>query len=182
MRSKSVLLGVVALAIAGPSLVKAQGAPRSRDSNKGAPEQAALPTVTMPTVKALKERANVAALLIDKRKKLGLNDAAVASLKTIAESIDARNEPKLSTYDSLRLKVRAAQNSGEGETLEGRARVAMAGTAMGSLREGHEADVTAVLAVIPADKHEEAKKIIADQQEDFQKLVGPRRGGGSRRP
>lgn len=59
----------------------------------------------------------------------------------------------------------------------------MAGTVMGSLREGHEADVAAALAVVPADKHGEAKKMIADQEEDFQKLVGPRRGGGgARRP
>ncbi|HVH39184.1 MAG TPA: hypothetical protein VM764_04095 [Gemmatimonadaceae bacterium] len=155
--------------------------PSSRDSNRGAPAAVELARLSLPTAKVAKERSNVAAMLVEKRKKLGLDDAAVDSLKRIAADIDARHAPTLGTYDSLRTKVRAAQNTGEDATLEGRARVAMTGTTLQSLGKGRDADVAAVLAVIPADKHAAAKELIAEQEEEFAKLSNTR-AGGRRRP
>ena len=60
------------------------------------------------------------------------------------------------------------------------------GEAVRAMDTGRQADVTLVLALIPADKQEEAKKLIADQEEDFKKSMGGRGGappaGGRPRP
>lgn len=173
MRFTASALGIAALAML-PALASAQ-APRSRDANKGAPEQGRIATVALPTAKVVKERANVASHLLEKRKKLALDDAMAACLKTLAESIDARNEATLSSYDSLRTKARADANSGEAETLEGRARLAMASTAIQTLGEHRAKDAEAALALLPPEKHAMAKELIAEQDEDFAKLTGSKR-------
>jgi hypothetical protein len=147
-----------------------------------APEQATFSTNTLPTVKTVKERANVAGMLYERRKKLGLDDAVGDSLKALAATIDARNAASLDSYEELRAKVRADQNSGANETLEGRARVAMAGTALAELGRSRESDAAAALALVPADKQAAAKKAIEEQDDDYAKLSGGRRGGGGRRP
>src|SRR5690606_36198066 len=113
---------------------------------------------------------NVAAMLVDRAKKLGLDAATTDSLKTLSASIDARNAPKLEEYDDLRSKVRADQNSGASETLEGRARAAMATTTIEELGKLRAEDAELALCVIPPDKQDAARKAIADQDEDFAKL------------
>lgn len=176
MRRLSPLLAVILLA-ALPGAIEAQ---RSGRRPPAAPEQATFSNVTLPTMKVVKERANVAAMLVDRSKKLGLDAATTDSLKAIATTIDERNAAKLEEYDGLRTKVRADQNSGANETLEGRARAAMARTAIEELGKLRATDAELALCVIPPDKQEAVRKAIADQDEDFAKLVGGRRGG--RRP
>ncbi len=156
---------------------------RLRDDNKGAPEAANF-SAPIATAKVVREHSNVAALLLDAKKSLGLDAAATDSLGKLAAAIDARNAPAVATYDSLRTKVRAAQNAGEAETLEGRARTAMLGTTVRDMQVGRPADVAAALALVPADKQEAAKKLIAEQEEDLQKAMGGGgpRGGRGRRP
>jgi hypothetical protein len=168
----------LAVLLAVPATAHAQRAGRPAPK---APESADFARMTLPTAKVVKERANVAAFVVEKGKKLGLDAAVVDSLKALAKAIDERNAPALEGYDDLRTKVRADQNTGENETLEGRARVAMAGTAIDDLGKARMADREAVLALVPADKQEAVKKLIADQDEDFAKLNG-RRGGAPRRP
>ncbi len=170
------VLAVLALSAALPATAHAQRGRRP----PAAPEQATFSNNTLPTVKVVKERVNVAAMLVDRAKKLGLDAATTDSLKALSASIDARNAPKLEEYEGLRAKVRADQNSGASETLEGRARAAMANTTIEELGKLRAVDADLALAVIPADKQEAAKKLVADQDEDFAKLVGGRRGG--RRP
>lgn len=151
---------------------------------RGAPPPAASPAFTLPTATKIREQANVADLLVEKRKKLGLNDAAVDSLKHLADAINARNEPHLAVYDSVRARMRAAMNGGgtPGAGGPGEPR----GERMNPMREslravqtGREADIPLALALVPADKQEEAKKLIADQGEDLQKSLSPRGPGGA---
>jgi hypothetical protein len=178
-RTRGTLALALVLLATLPALAHAQRGGRKAPE---APEQASFSNNTLPTAKVVKERANVAAMLFERRKKLGLDDAVGDSLKALAGTIDARNTATLDSYEELRAKVRADQNSGASETLEGRARVAMAGTAIQDLGKTREADAAAALALIPADKQGAAKKVIEEQDEDFAKLSGGRRGGGGRRP
>jgi len=168
---------------------------------RGAPPPAASPAFTMPTATKIREQANVADLLVEKRKKLGLNDAAVDSLKHLADAINARNEPHLAVYDSVRARMRAAMNGGGspgagapsaggagagGAGGQGGAPGEPRGERMNPMREslravqtGREADIPLALALVPAEKQEEAKKLIADQGEDLQKSLSPRGPGGA---
>jgi len=189
---------VVALLITGSTSLVAQGG-RSRDANRGAPPPAASPAFSIPTVNQMKERANVADLLVEKRKKVGLEGAALDSMKALASAIDARNAPHLEVYDSLRTRMRAAMNGGGGApggappggpegAGPGGGRGGMGGMAeaVRAMDAGRQADVALVLALVPADKQEEAKKLIAEQEEDFKKSLGGRGGappaGGRPRP
>lgn len=152
---------------------------RLRDANRGAPEAANF-AASIATAKVVRERSNVAALLHEARKGLALDAAAADSMAKLAAAIETRNAPQVATYDSLRTKVRAAQNAGESETLEGRARAAMLGTVVRDLQLPRSQDVAAALALVPADKQEAAKKLIADQEEELQKAMGGGRGRGRR--
>jgi len=193
---------VVALLITGSTTLVAQGG-RSRDANRGAPAPASSPAFSIPTVNQIKERANVADLLVEKRKKVGLEGAALDSMKALATTINARNAPHLEVYDSLRTRMRAAMNGGGAPAggpgagggaggspggAPGGARGGMGGMAdaVRAMDAGRQADVALVLALVPADKQEEAKKLIAEQEEDFKKSMGGRGGappaGGRPRP
>jgi hypothetical protein len=141
----------------------------------------------------MKERANVANLMVDKRKKVGLDGAALDSMKALSAVIDARNAPHLEVYDSLRTRMRTAMNGGGaaaggpgGGPGGGRGGMGGIGESVRAMDTGRQADVALVLALIPADKQEEAKKLIADQEEDFKKAMGGRGGappaGGRPRP
>ena len=197
LRSAALL---AALLITGSTSLTAQGG-RSRDANRGAPPPASSPAFSVPTVNQMKERANVATLLVDKRKKVGLEGAALDSMKALSTAIDARNAPHLEVYDSLRTRMRAAMNgggaasggapagdpgAGAGGPGGGRGGMGGMGEAVRAMDTGRQADVTLVLELIPADKQEEAKKLIADQEEDFKKSMGGRGGappaGGRPRP
>lgn len=174
---------VAALLLVGSATLAAQGG-RSRDANRGAPPPGGSPAFSVPTANQMKERANVANLLVDKRKKVGLEGASLDSMKALATAIDARNPPHLHVYDSLRTRMRAAANGpGAGGPGGGRGGI---GESVRAMDSGLQADVAVVLALIPADKHEEAKKLIADQEEDFKKAMGGRGGappaGGRPRP
>lgn len=167
--------------------------------SRGAPPAAMPPTFTMPTAARIREQANVADLLVEKRKKLGLDAAAVDSLKHLAEAINARNAPHLAAYDSLRSRMRAAMSSGGapgtggaggpgagGPGGPGSAPDAPRGERMNPIREsmrvvqtGREADIPLVLALVPAEKQEQAKKLIDDQGEELQKSLSPRAPGGA---
>ena len=190
---------VAALLITGSTILAAQGG-RSRDANRGAPPPAGSPALSIPTVNQMKERANVADLLVEKRKKVGLEGAALDSMKALATAIDARNAPHLEVYDSLRTRMRAAMNGGGAAPGGapaggpgagagpggGRGGMGGMGEVVRALDAGRQADVALVLALIPADKQEEAKELIADQEEDFKKSMGGRGGappaGGRPRP
>ncbi len=200
---------VVALLITGSTSLDAQGG-RSRDANRGAPAPAGSPAFSIPTVNQMKERANVADLLVEKRKKVGLEGAALDSMKALATAIDARNAPHLEVYDSLRTRMRAAMNGGGaapggapaggpgagagggaggptgGAPGGGRGGMGGMAEAVRAMDSGRQADVALVLALVPADKQEEAKKLIAEQEEDFKKSLGGRGGappaGGRPRP
>lgn len=183
---------LAALLVTGSTSLAAQGG-RSRDANRGAPPPASSPAFSIPTVNQMKERANVANLMVDKRKKVGLDGAALDSMKALSAVIDARNAPHLEVYDSLRTRMRTAMNGGGaaaggpgGGPGGGRGGMGGIGESVRAMDTGRQADVALVLALIPADKQEEAKKLIADQEEDFKKAMGGRAAappaGGRPRP
>ncbi|MCE9602523.1 MAG: hypothetical protein K8S21_10000 [Gemmatimonadetes bacterium] len=171
---------------------------------RGAPAQGSLPSFTMPTVARVRELANVADLLVEKHRKLGLDDAATDSLKRIAVTINERNAPHLAVYDSMRTRMRTAMAAGGGPGGPGAGgpgggpgaggpgageagspggtrgeRASPMRDAMRTLQTAREADIPVVLALVPADKQEEAKKLIAEQQEDLEKSLSPRGPGGA---
>lgn len=148
------------------------------DPDRNAPPRMASSGFTLPTVAQVREHSNVADLLIDKRKKLGLDQAAVDALTAMSRTIEARNAPDLATYDSLRIKSRAASlNGGNAPDPEARARMQALGGAVQALVAARASDETAALALVPADKQDEARKLLADQAEDLRKAAGPRGGG-----
>ncbi len=195
MPKRIFLLALAAPLIASP-LAGQRGGGGGGIGPRGAPAPAGSPAFTMPTVTKVREQANVADLLVEKHKKLSLDPAAVDSLKRIAAAINDRNAPHLAVYDSARTRMRAAMNgggapgmgggpgtgggpgAGGGGEMRGEGRANPMRDAMRALQTGREADIPIVLALVPADKQEEAKKLIADQAEDFQKSLSPRGPGG----
>lgn len=166
------VVAVVGLSLALPAMGQAQGR-STRDGNVGQPNTS-VPPFNVPTVNRVKVMVNVAAELIEHRRRLGLDDAAVEGLRGLAAEIDTRNEPALATFDSLRTVARANNNTAQSGTLDGRATTAqMNQTArdLGGLRDG---DIEKALAFVPADKHEAAKTILQNQRRDFDRALGRR--------
>jgi hypothetical protein len=143
-----------------------------------APAQASASTFTVPKGSVVNEHANPATLLVEKRKKLDLDDATVASLKTLAATIDERNAPLISTYDSLRTRMRTGDAVAGAAGDEARARNRAMGETVRAIKSPREEDKAAALALVPADKQEEAKKLLAQQDQDLTKATESRRGGG----
>lgn len=170
------LLAVLVL-IAVPEITSAQ---QTRSNvNRGAPTNNT-PAFNVPNASRVKSWNNVAEELIDKRKKLGLDEATVAKLKELATTIDERNTPAVATFDSLRTLARADNNAGQAGTLEGRSRVAMMNTTVRDIRSSRDADTEAALALIPAEKHDAAKAVLATQEQDMDRAFGPRQRAGQR--
>lgn len=176
--ARLVLAGAIALAFATPAAAQ-RGMGRPSDPDRDAPKGMSSAGFSMPTVNVVKERANVAELLLDKRKKLEIDAAGADSLKALSATIDARNAPAIATYDTLRIRIRAAAiNGGSGPDPEARARGQRLAETIGTLRASHQADADKALAFVPEAKRAEARKMIQDQDEDLQKAAGGRGGRG----
>lgn len=180
-------LAVPLLLLAFTSPLAAQRIP---DVTRGAPQGAPDVRFTLPPVQQVRERANVADLVLEKAKKLKLEPAAVDSLKHLAHAINERNAPQLAIYDSTRTRMRAAQTGGGGgggqggPPGEGGARGGGMREAMRTLATSRDADIPVVLALVPAESQDEAKKLIEKQTEDLREAMAPRGpgGGGGGRP
>jgi hypothetical protein len=182
--------------LAVPLLLLALSAPlaaqRIPDVTRGAPAGAPDVRFTLPPVQQIRERANVAELLVDKAKKLKLEPAAVDSLKHLAAAINERNAPQLAVYDSTRTRMRTAQAGGGGRggagggggggqggpPGEGSARGGGIREATRTLAAARDADIPVVLALVPAASQDEAKKLIEKQSEDLREAMAPRGPGG----
>ncbi len=188
MRTAPIALPLLLLALATPAAAQ-RGGGGGGIGPRGAPAPAADVRFTMPPVQQIRERANVADLLVEKAKKLKLEPAAVDSLKHLAAAINERNAPQLAVYDSTRTRMRAAQASGGGQgggpgggPGDGSARGGGMREAMRTLSASRDADIPVVLALVPAASQEEAKKLIEKQSEDLREAMGGRGPGGAGGP
>jgi hypothetical protein len=194
------LLGLLVLA---PLTLEAQrggtastGGTGGRATGPGA-RGSAPTTPPLPNVRAVTKGMNPAAYLVDKRKKLKLDEATVTTLKALAEDINLRYAPTLERYDSLRTQVNMARNqkaAAMGPTEEeqqiARERLIVLTRTMAELREQRATDVAATLAAVPEDKREAAKAMLDDQASDMTRVLrrsGPEGaaaagGAGGRRP
>lgn len=178
MRITPLLVAATALVLALPAAADAQRS-NTRSGNVGQPDTR-VPPFTVPTANRVKAMGNVATELIDNRRRLGLDDAAVAALRELATEIDTRNEPDLATFDSLRTVARANNNTNQSGSLEGRATTAQMNLTARNIAERREADTERALALIPEDKHAAARTILQNQQRDFDRAFAPRTRAGAR--
>lgn len=167
-----------ALTLALPLAADAQGT-RTRPGNVGQPVTN-IPPFNYPTARRVREMGNVAAELVDKRRRLDLDETALTALRNLAGEIDARNEAAVATFDSLRTIARANNNTDNSQSLEGRATVAQMIQTARSVAALRAADAEKALALIPADKHDAARAILDDQQKEFDQAFAARARGPSR--
>ena len=144
------------------------------------------------------QKFNPAALIVDKRKKVSLDDSQVTALAAIRGKIYERNAPVLARYDSIRkdFKPPKAQDQNRtGSTPETDSVRVASLSQMHTLRElldslsaRRTTDVREVLDYITAEKqHKAAVELLNDQDRDFtdklprmQKDRGGQRGRGQR--
>lgn len=138
----------------------------------GARSTASVPS--LPTAKQVSAGMNPAAELIGKRKKLGLDEATVASLTQLSGELETRLSPSVQRYDSLRTQVQMARNrtrSGMAPSIEeqqvARERAVVLVRTMAEVRAGRSKDVEATLALVPEEKREAARAILEEQLEDL---------------
>jgi hypothetical protein len=117
---------------------------------------------------------NPAVHLIDKKRKLKLDDATVTSLQTLSGTINERYAPTLARYDSLRTQVNMARNrigSGMAPSVEeqqiARERMIVLIRTMAELRAQRAKDVDEALALLPEDKRAEGRTLLDEQAEDM---------------
>jgi hypothetical protein len=178
MRLTTLALAATAIALALPVTASAQRS-NTTSGNRGQPNTS-VPAFTVPNANRVKSMGNVAAELIDNRRRLSLDDNAVNQLRELAAEIDKRNEPELSRFDSLRTVARANNNTNQSGTLEGRATVAQMNEAARNIAGHREADAAKALEFVPEDKHAAAQAIIQNQQRDFDRAFAPRARAGAR--
>jgi hypothetical protein len=202
--SRLALLGL--LALLAPALLEAQGSAGRTGSSAGTggsggrasgpgARGSAPTTPALPNLKAVVKGTNPAAYLVDKRKKLKLDEATVASLSELAASLDERYAPGLTRYDSLRTQVNMARNqtraalpSAEEEQIA-RARATVLGRTMAEVRAQRAKDVEEVLALVPEAQREAAKEALDEQAADMARTFrrsgaegAAAAGGPARRP
>jgi hypothetical protein len=198
------LLGALVLLV--PVALEAQGTAGRTGSSagtggsggqaRGAGARGSAPTTPpLPNRKAVTSGTNPADYLVDKRKKLKLDDATVASLKELSAQLDERYAPGLTKYDSLRTQVNMARNqtraalpSAEEQQIA-RERAIVLGRTMAEVRAQRAKDVEETLALVPEEHREAAKAALEEQAAEMARTFrrsGPEgaaaAGGPARRP
>jgi len=196
MRPVTLLLGVAALLAAASPLAAQRGRTPTSSANS-APRT--IPP--LPNARVVTAGLNPAAELIDKKRRLALDEATLATLKTLEATFDARYAEDLARYDSLRAQVNMARNRMQGamepsdeEMQIARERTIVLSRVFGELRVQREADVAEALAALPEEKRAMAQELLAEQAEDLARAFrrsgpegaalagGPPGAGPGRRP
>lgn len=173
-------LGVAALLLIAPLTLSAQrgsqastGGTGGRASGPG-PRGEAPTTPPLPNVRAVTEGINPADHLIDKKRKLKLDDSTVTALGGASAAMNARYAPALARYDSLRTQVNMARNrtsSAMAPSIEeqqiARERMIVLLRTMAELRAQRAKDVDEALALLPEDKRTEGRTLLDEQAEDM---------------
>jgi hypothetical protein len=129
------------------------------------------------------EKLNPAGLLIDKRKKMSLDDSTVAALHTLQLKIYERNGDLLARYDSVRQAMPPAPKSGDEPTAQQSADRQLAmqtiRKTLEELMDRRRTDISETLALVPENAKKKAAGLLDDQDEELGKLM-PKSGGGDR--
>lgn len=135
-------------------------------------------------------KLNPAGLIVDTRKKLSLDEAQVTALSAMRDRSRDGNEPILVHYDSVRKVLRSAlanrrdrrQQATDDSTQDNALQVMRTMRFLiDTLSARREADVREVLDYVKDEKqHDEAAKLLKDQDLTFQEKL-PRLGGRGRR-
>ena len=174
---------LLAFAVAFPTLVGAQRGGRSgRDPEmrRMTNEQGA--GLRLPTKSDI-EQLSPSGFLVDKRKKLQLDEKMVDALRAAETAEKERNRELLTTYDSVRREVQKfAGNDLPSAPEDGALRQMAFSNLRQQVRETRVRDRAAALAAVPEDKRAAAEQLLKENDEDYDKKVGAggrgRRGGG----
>lgn len=173
-------LGIATLLLVAPLTLSAQrgssastGGTGGRATGPG-PRGEAPTTPPLPNVRAVTEGMNPADHLIDKKRKLKLDDSTVTALQSLSGAINERYAPTLARYDSLRTQVNMARNrtsSAMAPSIEeqqiARERAIVLIRTMAELRAQRTKDVDEALALLPEDKRAEGRTLLDEQAEDM---------------
>jgi hypothetical protein len=141
-----------------------------------------------PVAKDL-EKLNPAALLVDKHRKLSLNDSLVATLKSLELKIYERNGTLLARYDSVRKDYKppsgtpstAADDKAQADAM---VQMRMMRGILDSLIERRRVDVQESLGLVPEDHKRQAAEFLDKQDKEFLEQIpssGAMGGGGGGR-
>ncbi len=177
MRRLSLLLGTVLLVGAVAPLaaqrVEIPRTPSARGGRTIAP---------LPAGRAVSAGLNPATELIARRRKLGLDNATVDSLKVLENTYRARHDERFSRYDSLRAQVQMSRNRLDStrapspeEQQIARERTIVLVRLMTELRADRAAQISETLAAIPEDKRAEAEALLTEQAAELDRAF--RRAG-----
>lgn len=168
MRFVSVLLCVAALFAATTPVAAQRSTPTS--SANSAPR--VIPP--LPNSRIVGAGLNPASELVDKRRRLALDDSTLGALRTLEATFDARYAEDLARYDSLRAQVTMARNRVQGamapsaeEQQIARERTIVLTRVVAALRQQREKDVAEALAALPEEKRAMAQDILTEQSADL---------------
>jgi hypothetical protein len=171
MRHVSILLGLALVAGAVAPLA-AQGVrlpprPSAREGRSVAP---------LPASRAVSAGLNPATELISKRRKLGLDNVTLDSLKALENAYRSRHDELFSRYDSLRAQVQMSRNRLDStrapspeEQQIARERTIVLSRVMDELRADRAAQIEETLAAIPEAKRAEAQTMLDEQAADLER-------------
>lgn len=173
-------LSVATLLLVAPLTLSAQrgssastGGTGGRATGPG-PRGEAPTTPPLPNVRAVTDGMNPAGHLVEKKRKLKLDDSTVTALEALSTTINERYAPRLARYDSLRTQVNMARNrvnSGMAPSIEeqqvARERAIVLIRTMAELRAQRTKDVDEALALLPEDKRAEGRTLLDEQAEDM---------------
>jgi hypothetical protein len=129
---------------------------------------------------------NIARMLIDKRGKLSLSDAAVVVLQSLQKKLHESIAPTLESYNAARAKYReltgapdAGVSADNADEIQKALQAAV--RPLNAIREQRQADAAEALTIVPEAQRAAAAALIKDQDSEFAKML-PRGGGNRGRP
>lgn len=178
MRLPTLLFGLAfTLAIAAPLAAQRNGSPPTSSANRDR-----RPPSPLPTARVIGAGLNPATELIDKRRKLGLDETTLAALRALEVEFNTSRAELFVRYDSLRAQVNMARNRMESgvtpstqEQQVSRERMVVLVRVMQELRADRAEQVRQVLAALPEEKRAAAQEFLEAQVEDLARTL--RRSG-----
>ena len=155
-----------------PAVTSAQRggrASRDREAPKATPAGARLATVRDI------EDLNPAALLVDKRKKLALPDSAAEQLKALAKAVKERNKATLALYDSVRKRLTSTADPAGSDMQQS---VMALRNLVVQLRDQRRKDADDALLLVPDAAKPQAREMLKEQDDEFDRLTAPRNRDG----
>ncbi len=165
----------------------AGGGMGGRRGGMGGGDEGRPPELKVATAKEI-EKLNPAALLIDKRRKLSLDDSLVAKLRNVEMAVYERNASLLAKYDSIRKEFNPPKQDKMADLSPQemgvlRAQMLAMVDVLDQLQERRKRDVKECLELVPDASRKDAEKLL-DRQDvelnDLRPKGAPK--AGERRP